>query len=244
MMSQLFTTAWSLYFTCITWLHSTVPGRIFTQGIQQSVLVSRRPQSKMIAASSEEFPLVWHFPDQLLVCLRDNHDPGWTWLPEWQLLVSIFPSVRPGLCDSRKGSSSALCWAMVNGTEPTLLKFLPWFGRNRWEAAGWASWATTLNPWGPGWFHPVSKLCGLPAHLPRNLASFSPCVDDRNRGGSGPRWLIHHRWFLSYRRGGVRVLIVHFDGGRQRSYWRTCGRKGMNCRSLNKLKDKSRNVLF
>lgn len=143
MMSRLFTTAWSLYFTCITWLHSTVPGRIFTQGIQWSVLVSRRSQSKMIAATKKEFPLVWHFPEQLLVCLPDSHDPGWTRL---QLLVSIFPSVLPGQCDSRKVSSAVPCWAMVNGAKPTLLNFPPWFGRNRWEAAGWANWATTLRP--------------------------------------------------------------------------------------------------
>lgn len=64
---------------------------------------------------------------------------------------------------------------------------------------------------GLGWFYPASKLRGLPAHLPRNLASFSPRVDDRDGGGSWPRWLSNHLWFLSHRRRVIRVLIVHFN---------------------------------
>lgn len=95
-------------------------------------------------------------------------------------------------------------------------------GRNRWEVAGWANWATTLNheAW-DGLIPKVSKLRGLPAHLPRNLASFSPRVDDGDSGGSGPRWLCNHRWFLPYRRRGIRVLIERFNRRGQRSYWRT-----------------------
>lgn len=117
------------------------------------------------------------------------------------------------------------CWAMVNGAEPTLLKFLPWLAESDGRLRDRANWATTLNHKAWEGFFPVSKLCGLPAHLPRNLASFSPRVDDRNGGGSGPRRLRHHRCFLASRRGGVRVLIVHFNSRGQRSYWRTCGGK-------------------
>ena len=75
------------------------------------------------------------------------------------------------------------------------------------------------------WLFPVSKLCGLPAHLPRHLASFSPSVDDRDGGGSGSRGLGHRGGLLSDRGGGFRVLIVHCNCGGQRCYRRTCGRK-------------------
>lgn len=85
---------------------------------------------------------------------------------------------------------------------------------------------------GLGWFYPVSKLRGLPAHLPRNLASFSPCVDDSNSGGSWPRRLGHHWQFLSYWRGGIRVLIVHLNSRWQRSYWSTCGTKHKKYKEL------------
>lgn len=74
--------------------------------------------------------------------------------------------------------------------------------------------------------HLVLKLCGLPADLPRNLASFSPSVDDRNRGGSGPRGLSHQRRVLWWNRSGtIRVMLVGFDGRFQRSYRRTCKTK-------------------
>lgn len=85
---------------------------------------------------------------------------------------------------------------------------------------------------GLGWFYPVSKLRGLPAHLPRNLASFSPSVDDCDGGRSRPCWLGHYLWFLSYRRGGIRVLTVHFNSRGQRSYWRAYGRKYSFSKSL------------
>lgn len=49
----------------------------------------------------------------------------------------------------------------------------------------------------------VSELRGLPAHLPRNLASFSPRVDDGNSGGSWPGRLSRHWWLLSSGRGGI-----------------------------------------
>lgn len=68
----------------------------------------------------------------------------------------------------------------------------------------------------------ASELRGLPAHLPRNLASFSPSVDDRDGGGPrGPRQLVHHRHFLLHRRGGATVLMVHLNGRGQRGHRRT-----------------------
>lgn len=71
----------------------------------------------------------------------------------------------------------------------------------------------------------VSKLRGLPAHLPRNLASFSPRVDDGNSGGSWPGWLGRRWWLLSSGRGGIWVLMVRFSSTWQRLYRVTCGRK-------------------
>lgn len=67
----------------------------------------------------------------------------------------------------------------------------------------------------------ASELRGLPAHLPRNLASFSPSVDDRDGGGSRPRQLVHRRHFLLHGRGGATVLVEHFDGRGQRGHGRT-----------------------
>lgn len=104
------------------------------------------------------------------------------------------------------------------------------FGRNWWEVAGWANWVTTLNQeaW-DGFFSSlptqVSKLRGLPAHLPRNLASFSPRVDDGNSGGSWPGRLSRHWWLLSSGRGGIWVLMVRFSSRWQRIYRVTCGRQ-------------------
>lgn len=57
---------------------------------------------------------------------------------------------------------------------------------------------------------PDSELRSLPADLPRNLASFSPSVDDRDSGGAWPRHL-WHRGLLPHRRGRVRVLSVGFN---------------------------------
>lgn len=226
MKSQLFTTVWSLYFTCITWLHSTVPGRIFTQGIQRSVLVSRRSQSKKQKNNSsfdKEFPLVWHFPDQLLVCLPDNRDPGWKMASTMTTSGEHLP-----LCTSRSvwQWEGKQCGAMLSHGKwswANAPQFPPVVWQKQMGGCGMGKLGNDVESQGLGWFYPVSKLCGLPAHLPRNLASFSPSVDDGNRGGSWPRWLGDHWRFLTYHRGGVRVLIVHSRG--QGSYWRACGRE-------------------
>lgn len=127
-------------------------------------------------------------------------------------------STRSGLNDSSKGSSAEL----------ELLKFLPDLaktdGRRRDGKTRRPCW---LKRPGVGFLTPlVLKLCGLPADLPRNLASFSPSVDDRNGGGSGPRGLRHHRWVLWWNGSGtIRVLIVCFNGRFQRRYGGTCGKK-------------------
>lgn len=105
------------------------------------------------------------------------------------------------------------------------------FGRNWWEVAGWANWVTTLNheAWDGFFFSSlptqVSKLRGLPAHLPRNLASFSPRVDDGNSGGSWPGRFSRRWWLLSSGRGGIWVLMVRFSSTWQRIYRVSCGRK-------------------
>lgn len=134
----------------------------------------------------KEFPLVWHVPDQLLVCLPDNHNPGFhkdnSWWASSPLHFQLCVRVR---------REAAQCWA-----EPLQME-LKQRSRNRWEVAGWANWAPTLNHEVRDWFHPVSKLSGLPAHFPRNLASFSPRVDYSNCGGSRPRCFVCHWWFLS-----------------------------------------------
>lgn len=71
---------------------------------------------------------------------------------------------------------------------------------------------------GPGMVFPapVSKLRRLPAHLPRNLASFSPSVDDRDSGGPRPGGLGHNGRLISRRGGSLRVLTVHFNSRGQR----------------------------
>lgn len=76
------------------------------------------------------------------------------------------------------------------------------------------SWATTKSRKSRG-PKGASELRGLPAHLPRNLASFSPSVDDRDGGGSRPCQLVHHRHFLLHSRGGATVLMEPFNGHRR-----------------------------
>lgn len=100
--------------------------------------------------------------------------------------------------------------------EPTLLKFPPGW-QNQMGGCGMSKLGEDIERW----LFPVSKLCGLPAHLPRHLASFSPSVDDRDGGGSGSRGLGHRGGLLSDRGGGFRVLIVHCNCGGQRCYRRT-----------------------
>lgn len=171
--------------------------------------VSRRSESKMIAALMTSSFECGTSKTSCWFILQDNQDSGWTRTPQQHLLVGILTSVPSHLCD-KEGSRGVPCWANINGAEQTLLKFLPWLAETGWrmrdEQTGRQVWITR-----PGKdLIPISKLCGLPAHLPRNLASFRPSVDDSNSGGAGSRWLGHYWWFLSYRGGGVRVLIVNF----------------------------------
>ncbi|TNN82115.1 putative cartilage matrix-associated protein [Liparis tanakae] len=105
-----------------------------------------------------------------------------------------------GLYESGKGGSGG-CRA-----EPTLLKFLPWLAETDGRLRDEQKLGDNVEAWDGG-FPPVSKLCGLPAHLPRNLASFSPSVDDRDGGGPRARRLGLRGRFLERSRGGVGVLI-------------------------------------
>lgn len=159
--------------------------------------------------------LAWHSPDLLLfIChttlTQDEHG----------FLNSSITSGEPLPLHT---SRSVWQWEGCHA-ELTLFKFLPWLAESdgRWRDG---QTGQQLESRGLGWFYPVSKLRGFPAHLPRNLASFSPSVDDCDGGGSRPRRLGQHWWFLSHRRGGVWVPTVYFNRRGQRSYWRTCGRK-------------------
>lgn len=150
-----FTTAWSLYFTCITSLHSTVPGRIFTQGITAERPISQDVHSQNYSSFNKEFPLVWHFPDTAaFVCqtttIQAEHGFHNKHLLVWRHSEPLpLCTVLPRLYDSGK------CWAMVNGAEPMLLKFLP-----RWQkqmgGGGMGELGNDVESWGLGWFNPKS----------------------------------------------------------------------------------------
>lgn len=87
-----------------------------------------RPSLKTLTVKTDssfnkEFPLVWHFPSCFFTCQTTVI-----------LLVSIFPSVPPGLYDRGKGSSSGVVlsrgkWSQRSSNSPLV-------GRIRWEVAG------------------------------------------------------------------------------------------------------------
>lgn len=112
MMSQLVTTAWSLYFTCITQLHSAAPGRTSTQGIQWKV---PSQNNRKDSSFNKEFPLVWHFETRhSFICqaalIQAEHG-----LHTVTPLVERLPS--PHLCASRSKwqcegkQRGKLCWS-------------------------------------------------------------------------------------------------------------------------------------
>lgn len=111
---------------------------------------------------------------------------------------------------------------MVNGAEAMLLEFLPVQTQELWQLGG-GRMGKPDDDGGilkGGMDVPDSKLCGLPADLPRNLASFSPRVDDGDGGGAWPGRLGHHLWFLSDRRRDFRVMTVGFRNCRGETWGR------------------------
>lgn len=142
MMSQLFTIAWSLYFTGVTWLHSTVPGEIFTQGIQRSM----PPQDvHSQICQSVPFSVALLRPAAQFICQTTRiqaehgfHNNNFWWASS-PLYFQVCMTVGRGI-------SGVPRWAMVNGAEQTLLKFLPWLaetgGRLRDGQTGRRRWIT------------------------------------------------------------------------------------------------------